>query len=148
MVSSIGSLPDGGGNKVRAIRIRIADPLYDAEIALLEERPKKWHRSIQANVVAELDDFLLFLADTRTRFLIGIISKRNERVESIISASKLKHNKNGVVFASDWLDSEITSAFMKLPKGALDEHWNRPSGGCTENGGTEEITAVFHKISD
>ena len=43
-VVGVGGFPDGGGDEVRAVRIRIADALDDAEIAFLEQRAEEGHR--------------------------------------------------------------------------------------------------------
>ena len=90
VVGGVGGFPDGGGDEVRAVRIRIADALDDAEVAFLEQRAEEGHRGVQADVVAELDDFLFLLGEARPGLVIGVIREGDERVEPVIAAGELE----------------------------------------------------------
>ena len=78
--------------------------------------------------------------------MVGVISEWHERVEPVITTGKLEDDEDRIILARDRLDGEIARAFVELAKGALDKHRHRPSGGGTEDGGTDEIAASFHDV--
>ena len=143
-VVGVAGFPDRGGDEVRAVRVRIADALDDAEIAFLEQRAEEGHRGVQADVVAELDDVLFLLREARPRLVIGVVGVGDQGVEPVVAAGELEHDEDGVVLAGDAPGWRGPWRVVELAEGALDEHRHGPGGGGAENGGAEEVAAGFH----
>ena len=97
-------------------------------------------------MIAEADDLLFLLCNSRTRLVIGIVRVGNQRVEPVVSSRKLNYYEYRIILARRRLHGEVLGLRMELRKGAFDKHRHRPCRGGTEHGRAEKFAAGFHGI--
>lgn len=93
-----GSLPDLGGSEMGPIGVRISYSLDHAETPLAVERPQPGELRMKSCIIADPQDILGRQGDFGTGFVIGVITKGNQRIDTVISSGKLQHHENRSVF--------------------------------------------------
>ena len=82
---------------MRAIRVRVTDPLHDGELLLVVEVLQFAHPRVQADVIVDLEDFLAGMGERGAEFLVKVVAVRSNHVEAVIAAGEFDDHEDGVL---------------------------------------------------
>ena len=96
-IAVVRRMPDIHRFEVRTVRLRIADPLQDRQVAVIEQLSHAFERGTESHAIGELQALFGLVADRTTDLVVVIVIDRDHRVEAVIATAQLEHDKDLVV---------------------------------------------------
>ena len=91
-----GGVPDVHGPEVGAVGFRVADAVYDGDIAVVPQPLDGAHLRAQPQPVVELQYLVLFVVDGGAVVVVELVVVRNDRVQAIVAAGELDDHQRPV----------------------------------------------------